>query len=286
MGKKIFAAIMLFATSFLTPSFADLNVIYPAMDERPVENYGYKVLALALEKSGRKYHLSIFTRQMNAQRARKSIEDGTISVIDVGSNVEFEKRFSAVYFPIDRGLSGYRLFVINKKSAPDFAVIKNLSDLQKKVAGQGPGWADVKVLEDAGIKVETGEFVSLFRMVDKGRFDFYPLGIEEIYNLLDKYKVNCPDSIIENTLALHYPFARLFFVKKENKELHDALFEGLEKAFADGSFQALMNNDASFKEEQLRANLKDRTIIEIDNPNLSTQFKKIPAKYFMKLVPN
>jgi hypothetical protein len=286
MDKKIFAVIALLAQCYLTPAFADLDVIYPAMEERPADSYGYKVLALALEKSGRKYHLSISRDTMNAQRARKSVDDGTVSVLDVGTNAEFEKRFSAVYFPIDRGLSGYRLFIINRKLSSDFAKIKSLSDLQKKVAGQGPGWADIKVLEGAGIKVETGEFVSLFRMVDKQRFDFYPLGIEEIYSLLDKYKANCPDSIIENTLALHYPFARLFFVKKDNKELRDALYEGLEKAFADGSFQALMSNDASFKDEKLRADLKDRKIIEINNPNLSAQFKKIPAKYFLKPTTN
>jgi len=283
MSKKLFAMLIASALYFPIHAYADLDVVYPDMQERPADSYGYKVLALALEKSGRKYHLSISKDLMNAQRARKSIDDGTVSVLDVGTSPEFETKFSAVYFPIDRGLSGYRLFIINKNLAPQFSTIKTLDQLKQMVAGQGPGWSDIKILEGAGIKVVMGEFVPLFKMVDRRRFDFYPLGIEEIYSLFDKYKEECPDSIIETTLVLHYPFARLFFVRKDNKELHDALMDGLEKAFADGSFQSLMDKDPAFHETQLRANIKSRTIIEIDNPNLTPQFKQIPAKYFAKL---
>jgi hypothetical protein len=286
MVNKLFAIFVMCALYFPAQAYSDLEVIYPAMEERPIDSYGYKGLALALEKSGRKYHLSISKNAMNSQRARRSIDDGTISVLDAGTSAEFEKKYSAIYFPIDRGLSGYRLFIINKNLAPEFAAIKSLDDLQKKVAGQGAGWADIKILEGAGIKVVTGEFVALFKMVDRRRFDFYPLGIEEIYSLYDKYRGACPDSIIENTLTLHYPFARLFFVRKDNKDLHDALMEGLEKAFADGSFQDLINKDASFRELQLRANIKNRTIIEVDNPNLTPQFRQIPAKYFIKPLIN
>jgi len=57
---------------------------------------------------------------------------------------------------------------------------------------------------------------------------------------------------------------------------------GLEVAFADGSFQRLLENDDSFKAIKERVNLAKRTILEVDNPNLTPSFRKIPAKYFAK----
>lgn len=261
---------------------ADLNVTYPSIEERSGENYGYRVLDLALSKSGKPYKLSISPQKMNQERARKTMEEGGVSIIDVGTGAEFEERFRAIYFPIDRGMSGYRLFIINKSLAPEFAAIKDLGGLKKMVAGQGPGWSDIKILEKAGIKVETGPFESLFKMADSKRFDFLPLGVEEVYGLLDRYKNVAPNLIVEEHLVLHYPFSRLFFVKKDNKELHDAVLTGLEKAFADGSFQKLLETDESFKAALARANLKKRTLVEVDNPNLTPRFREIPAKYFYK----
>jgi hypothetical protein len=282
MNFNMPALAILCALGLPLQALAQLNVIYPAMDERSSDSYGYKVLSLALEKSGRPFHLSVSTSKMNPERARKSIEDGVISIIDVGTSADLEERFAAIYFPIDQGISGYRLFIINKSQAGEFAAIKTLPELQKKIAGQGPGWSDIKILEQAGIKVVTAEFASLFKMVDIGRFDFFPLGVEEVFGLLEKFKAGCPNSVVEPTLVLHYPFARLFFVRKDNKVLQQALMDGLEKAFADGSFQKLINNDPSFKEARQRSEMGSRTVIEVSNPNLTEKFKKIPAKYFTK----
>ncbi len=280
MNRKIDIVIIALTLCWPVLALAQLNVVYPAIEERASDNYGYKILDLALSKSGRSYHLSVSPLKMNQQRARASMADGSISIFDTGTSAEFEDRFRAIYFPIDRGISGYRLFIINKRLAPEFAAIKNIDGLRKETAGQGPGWADIKILQKAGINVQTAEFKSLFTMVEIGRFDFFPLGIEEIYPLLDQRRQQAPNSVVEQTLALHYPFARLFFVRKDNKELHDAVMAGLELAFVDGSLQKLMDNDDAFKAARLRANLANRTIIEVDNPNLTQRFKEMPSKYF------
>ncbi len=260
----------------------ELQVVYPQIEERPADSYGYKVLELALAKSGRPYHLSITKELMSQERARASLEDGRISVFDTGTSAQAEQRLRAVYFPIDRGISGYRLFIINRALEPDFAAIKHLDELRLKVAGQGPGWADIRILEHAGIKVQVAPFGALFAMVDNRRFDFYPLGMEEVYGMLARYRERAPHSVVEETLALHYPFARLFFVNKDNRELHDALLAGLQAAFADGSFQHLLESDPAYKAARQRANIARRTVIEIENPDLTPQFRAIPAKYFAK----
>lgn len=240
---------------------SELQVVYPQIEERPTDSYGYKVLELALAKSGRHYRLSISKELMSQERARASLEDGRISVFDTGTSAQAEQRLRAVYFPIDRGFSGYRLFIINRALAPEFAAIKDLDGLRLKVAGQGPGWADTRILEHAGIKVQVAPFAALFVMADNRRFDFYPLGLDEVYGLLSRYRERAPHSVVEETLVLHYPFARLFFVNKDNRELHDALLAGLQAAFADGSFQRLLESDPAYQAARKRANIARRTEI-------------------------
>lgn len=262
-------------------SAAVLDVVYPQAEERPPEDYGYQVLQLALSKSGQPYRLSLSSYKMNLERTRSELKAGTVSVCDFGTGQAFEQMFLPVYFPIDRGLSGYRLFIINRALAPAFAQIHDLAGLRKKVAGQGRGWADTLILEAAGIHVRTAEFDDLFRMVDAQRFDFYPLGVEEVYPLWSRYRALAPNSIVEKTLVLHYPFARLFFVRKDNTALRDALLLGLQRALADGSLQRLLDGNARFSGALKRADLKHRTLIEIDNPNASPEFKAMPRAYFL-----
>ncbi|SFV01492.1 substrate-binding periplasmic protein [Pseudoduganella namucuonensis] len=259
----------------MAPAWCALNVVYPRIDERPPDDYGYKVLELALAKSGVPHALSMSKVKMNQERARLLLERGEISVLDAGVSADFEARYDPVYFPLDRGLSGYRLLLIHKERAPDFARIRTLGQLAEMTAGQGPGWADIKILSAAGIGVKTAEFASLFRMVNAKRIDFYPLGADEILPLLERYRAQAPDVVVEPHLALHYPFARLFFVRKGDQELRDAIHAGLRKAFADGSLQKLLDLDI-----RLRDNLRERTIIQLDNPNLSNAFRQIPREYF------
>jgi hypothetical protein len=98
--------------------------------------------------------------------------------------------------------------------------------------------------------------------------------------MLERYRAQAPDVVVEPHLALHYPFARLFFVRKGDHALRDAILSGLRKAFADGSLQQLLESDNRFHDSALRAGLKERTIIQLDNPNLSDSFRHMPKEYF------
>ncbi|PWF55667.1 hypothetical protein C7C56_000705 [Massilia glaciei] len=250
------------------------------MDERAADDYGFKVLELALSKSGIPYSLTVSKLKMNQERAGSMLEQGVISVWDAGASAELETRYKAVNFPIDRGLSGYRLFLINKEQLGDFAKIRTLGALKNKRAGQGPGWGDTKILNGAGIHVRTAEFEPLFRLLNAKRIDFFPLGAEEIFTLLERHRGASPDLVVEPDLALHYPFARLFFVRKGNMRLHDAIHSGLVNAFADGSFQRLLESDKKFHDGVSRAKLRTRTIFMLDNANLTRAFRLMPKEYF------
>lgn len=257
------------------------EVIYPAITERAAGDYGYKVLDLALSKSGRPYRLRLTTQTMNQERARQLLLSGGISIMDCGTSQEFEDKFRTVYFPIDRGLSGYRLLIVKRGGSAATPAFRNLADLRGKTAGQGVGWADNAILEHAGIRVKTAPFESLFSLVELGRVDFFPLGAEEVFGFLERYRNLVPSGVVEPRVALHYLFGRLFFVNKKDAELQNMVMAGLTKAFEDGSFQALLGSDPFFQNALVQAHLKERTIIELENPNLTAAFGRIPKQYFL-----
>lgn len=258
---------------------APLHVIYPRVTANGEDAFGYRVLKLALDESGVDYRLSLTRATMNHQRAREMLRSGLISVFDFGTSPAFEEEFTPVYFPIDEGLNGWRLFVIKRSRQPDFDKVRNIADLRRMEAGQGP-WSDSYVLAESGIRVITAPFPSLFKMVAAGRFDFFPLGVNEVYSLLDQYLPTAPGLTVEKHIVLIYPFGRLFFVRKDDQKLHDIIQAGLEKAWAKGTFQKLFNNDPSFRQALKNAHLSKRLHIRIPNSLLTHRFRQIPKKYF------
>ena len=259
---------------------ATLHVIYPRIEERSADDYGYRVLRLALDKAGRPYRLEQSAYPMNQQRARQMLEQGAISIFETGTSAAFEARFDAVYFPVDRGLSGFRLLLVHKDNARAFAQVRTREALARWTAGQGPGWADSPILQAAGIQVHTAEFDSLPLLLNAKRIDFCPLGIEEIAGVLARNKGRAPAIVIEPHLVLHYDFARLFFVRKGDRVLRETVLRGLTRAFADGSLQHLLASDAGFARSLAEAGIRRRTLIELRNPNLTPAFHRIPRKYF------
>jgi hypothetical protein len=258
-----------------------LQVKYPNLDGLEANAYGYRVLNLALRKSGVDFELSLHPLNVNQERARIMLDSGEVNVVDFGTSAEFEHRFLPVYFPIDRGLNGYRLLVVHKDNADEYARMRSITQLSEKTAGQGLRWSDIAILERAGIKVTTASLDGLFRLLERKRIDFIPLGANEVHYLLDKYGDAAPHAVVDSNLLIIYPFGRLFFVQKGNERLREAISRGLEAAFDDGSFQALLSENY-FPSNDLSA-LTHRTILRLDNPSLTPEFRKIPHKYFHHL---
>ena len=210
------------------------------------------------------------------------LETGEINVADFGTNAAFERDFLPIYFPIDRGLNGCRLFVIRRDRVKEFAEINNIRDLRKFTLGVGADWADSGILERAGLKIVTApKLESLFPMLDAGRFDALPLGLNEAYGLLDHYRSDAPAATLDSHIVLTYPFGRLFFVNRKNVILRDTILTGLIKAFEDGSFQRLFNQNGHIREATASIQNTKRVVIRIDNPDLTDEFRRIPRKFFL-----
>lgn len=262
---------------------AALAVVYPRVAERPREAYGYRLLQLALSRCGEAFHLRLSDHLMGPERARQELLEGHVSVMDFGTSPEFEERFEPVFFPIDLGLSGYRRLLVRRERAAEFAAVRELGELRGKVAGQGPGWADSRILNAAGIAIDTAPFEALFRMLQVGRFDFFPLGIEEADGHLARYAALAPDCVVLDQPVLHYRFARLFFASPGQTRLRDALQRGLVRAYDDGSLRQLLAQAPGFAPLLRSGRTALRTVLELSNPWLSPRFKAMPARYFVRL---
>lgn len=280
MNIKLSAALFFLLLS-ATPLFPQIRVVYPNINGIGKDSFGYAVLKLALDKSGVDYDLSFDNDPMTNERIREQIKNGKISVADFGTSPLYEMTLQAIYYPIDLGLNGWRLMAIRKDRQDDFRNIGNIEDLTRLTAGQGQGWSDTEILRKAGLQVvEAPHIDNLFRMLNAGRFDYFPLGANEILSLLTTYRSQCPDVIVEKSLVLVYPFGRLFFVRRDNIPLANALNKGMKKAMEDGSFLRLFRERSSARDLEALSGLNKRTKITIDNPFMTKAFRNIPRKYF------
>ena len=262
---------------------APLRFIYPNVNGIAESGFGYRALRLALQKWGRPFVLAMSPEPTNIPRSLRALERGEASVMDLGSSRAMEQRFQAVHLPIDRGLSGWRLLVVLAESAGRLAAVRRLEDLALLRAGQGSAWPDTALLRAAGLPVVAADQLDLlFRLLQAGRFDYLPLGLNEAHSLLRQHQAVAPDAIVEPRLVLNYPFARLFFVRRGDEARRAAIAQGLGRAFEDGSFQALFAGDPATEGALAHSRLADRQVLQIANPDLSEATRAIPARYFIR----
>lgn len=209
------------------------------------------------------------------------IEDtGVITVISDSLNQNNLDNLSRLEFPIIKGLLGYRVFFIDENRKEEFATIKTLEDLKAFQFGIGLGWNDKIVLEHAGIAVyEEAEYAMLFRDVTHGVFDIFSRGINEILGEYEVYGKQYENLAIEDHVLLYYPLPRYFwFSQSENgQRLKARLDVGLKRIVEDGTLDKIF--ESYFLEGMEVLNLKNRTLIELENPFYTDEFKMQDTPY-------
>lgn len=264
---------------------APVEVVYPARYGAQMgrDDYPLAVLKLAMEKSGRDYNLRPASREMTQTRLMLDLElGGEITVAWVGTSAVYERRFLPVRVPIYRGLLGYRLFIIHKDNQRLFDRVTSLTRLANFRAGQGTGWADIEILENAGLIVHAAPYDSLINMLSHRRIDYFPRGVNEAFPELAAQKAEHADLRVEENLLLVYPFALFFFVNRDNRPLAAAIRSGLERAYDDGSFLSLFNSHPHIQSILDRADLDRRRRFDVPNPLLSEETRAIPDRYWFR----
>ena len=265
-------------------SHSALEVTYPNVNGEGADSYGYAVLQLALDHSGEAYQLNLKQTQVNNERIRSMILSDKVSIADFGTSKRFEEMFLPIYFPIDMGISGWRIFAIRKHQQRKLSKVQNILSLRDYTVGQGVGWSDVDILRRAGFSVTSSPAIeSLFRMLSAGRFDLLPLGANEIHSLLNSNAKSTKNLVVESDIVLVYPFARMFFVNKHNVRLRDAVLRGLKASFETGSFWQLYRSHPHNAPLFTDVGLAKRRIIRISNPLFESTMSQISSKYFFSL---
>lgn len=275
------ALILSVLTTIYISIFTQQILVYPNINGQGKESINYAILQLALEKSGKDYVINQLDYKVNDVTQRTMLKEGKIDIADFGTSREWEEKFLPVYFPIDLGLNGWRLLLIHKDNREIFSSVENLSEFRGFTTGLGTNWSDITVFQDSGITVlQAPQISNLIAMLNNKRFDYFSLSAQNAYWHLDQNREEYPDLVMDQYLVVIYPFARFFFLRKEDIELRDTLLEGLVKAYEDGSLLNLYKTHPFSRDLFNRANLKERVQIRLPNYSTSQELKEIPKEYF------
>lgn len=209
-------------------------------------SYGYytELLHKALTKAaaGRTVPVLVPTMMMEQDRAVQELALGrSIDIYWMGIDKNRSVALRAIPIPLERGLMGYRQFIVRRERVPDFDRVNTLADLQQFTACQGAQWPDTEILRAAGLSVKTSTgYENLFKQLAAGRCDYFPRGFHEIRIEMAKRAREHPKLMAYEPLILHYPFAVYFFVQQDNEPLATWIQQGLEQMIEDGELLAHM----------------------------------------------
>jgi hypothetical protein len=258
--------------AFILPAFAlaaGNTLVYPLhqADKDPQLPYVLDVLRLAIRESGVNYRLMPSKEKMVQSReiADLQFNKGGIDIMWTMTSPEREQELLPIRVPIDRGLIGWRVGLVQQQRRELFDHVANIADLATFSAGQMHDWPDTAILRGNGLKVETtDQYESLFKMLSAGRFDYFPRSIIEVS---DEYQSHTAlELAIEPHVLIRYPTAFYFFVSRNRPDLAQALERGLQTAARDGQLKALFYRYFAGVLKALDVN--HRVVIELKNPLL------------------
>jgi hypothetical protein len=222
------------------------------------------------------------TEVMSRDRALTELIKGdNIHIAAETAKAEWVSSLIPIYIPVNKGITGYRIFLISKDSQPALSKITSIEELKKIKTGSGTQWSTTKVMRTAGFDVvATTKLEGLFWMLMGDRFQTFARGINEAPSELASHQQLFPDMRIEENLALYIPLPTFFFVSPQHPKLAERIKTGLEMMLADGSF------DEIFYDYHLKmieeAKLQNRKIFPVANETLPKEVPLDIAHYWYK----
>ena len=239
-------------------------------------NYYWELLQAALDETTGKwgpYVLQASPKVMNAGRAELLLTASSdISVMARTTSIARENALRPIRIPLDKGLTGYRLFLIKSDTQAWTDPVRTLDQLHQLTIGQGATWVDTDILRANGFTVVTApSYDLLLPMLDSKRFDLFSRGVNEISQELASGSRTFPELAIERKLLLYYPLPRYFFFPRtaEGERLAQRAEEGLRLLMKNGKFERRYQ---IFKKSILSGlQLSGRRVFKINNPLLPAE---------------
>jgi hypothetical protein len=224
------------------------------------------------------------TFAMEQGRALRELAKGeSLDVFWVGTDLAKEQEFRAIRIPLERGLMGFRKFILRKDSVAKFNSVRSLQQLQQFTACQGAFWPDIDIMRQSGLKVEEAPvYENIFKQLVAGRCDYFPRGLHEGVIELEKRRFLYPELVRYNNLMLHYPFAVYFFTRKTNEALALWIEQGLEQMINDGELLQHMQQQELTRHVFPLQHQSSDPWINIKNPLLSPDTPVTDGRYWFQ----
>ena len=246
-----------------------LPLVYPrhqALND-PQQGYVTALLQMALARSGQAYALRRSELRMVQTRAMQEIAtaSGSVDVVWAMTSRARETQLLPVRIPIDRGLIGWRVALIQARQPQLLRAVRSITALARLSAGQMRDWPDSAILQANGLRLDTSStYEGLFQQLAAGRIDYFPRSVIEVQSELASH-AQLPLAL-DAHLVIRYPAALYFFVGKHRPELVRHIEIGLETMLADGSFAQLFQRHFGRLADGLK--LSHRYVLELANPDL------------------
>ncbi|OHV96913.1 hypothetical protein AKG95_17730 [Janthinobacterium lividum] len=246
-----------------------MPLVYPrhqALND-PQQGYVTALLQQALARSGQAYALRRSELRMVQTRAMQEIAtaSGSVDVVWAMTSRERETQLLPVRIPIDRGLIGWRVALIQARQPQLLRAVRSIAALARLSAGQMRDWPDSAILQANGLRLDTSStYEGLFRQLAAGRIDYFPRSVIEAQSELASH-AQLPLAL-DTHLVIRYPAALYFFVGRHRPELARHIEIGLESMLADGSFAQLFQQHFGRLADGLK--LAHRYTLELANPDL------------------
>ena len=229
----------------------------------------------ALEASRSKYgpyQLKVAPLRMERDRLlQEMIKGELVNLSGQVTSQEWEQKLVPIRIPIDKGISCYRISLIDSRNQDLFSAVRNVEQLKALSLGAGRQWSLTTTYKQAGFHVVEGSTsAGLHSMLAAARFQHFPRAIDEAVYEQAAYQPGFPTLALERSFALYVPSPRYFFLGgPQQKRLAQRLEYGLQLLLADGRFDQLFHQFYDGLIDQV--SLRKRRIFRLENALLSPQ---------------
>lgn len=263
----LFSFLSVISACFAISASADTKKVTVVSRGDETAAYAIDMIRLGLEKAGRNYEIVVQDAALSAPKMREELIAGNIDVVWMATNMDMEKNALPVRVPLFKGLLGHRILIVHKDNAHLFDQVRTMEEVRRFTYGQGVGWADTAIMEANGMKViATTKYENLFYMTDGKRFDAFPRGVHEPWGELQNNKEL--ELTVDPNLMFVYTSPYYLIVTPTRPDLAADIERGLLMAIDDGSFDEKFFSNPMVKMVLQRANLKERRVLKLHNPEL------------------
>jgi len=273
---RLLAASLFLFGNLLAPKLFAIDIIkvnapLSASDAR--YDYTHQLLQKIIDVTSQDFgpaQIEVSYRKESRQRALSSLTQGVdLHIMAEAPKPSWSAQLLSVKIPIRKGLQGYRILLIHKDNQAALEQVQTLEDLKALPTGSGTQWSTLTALQQAGFNVITSSsYDGLFKMLSSKRFTTFARGINEAYQELEHHEDKKLNLIADHSLLLYLPLPTYFYVTPTQPALKQRVETGMLRLIDSGAFDRFFFSHHC--PDLLRADIAQRKLFSIDNPNTHT----------------